>query len=333
MKNGVVELDRASAFRTAKNTLLIVLGTFIIAFGTGIFLIPFDLVTGGVSGLGIVLNTFLRDVPFFSSISAATYASVANTLLFIVGLIFLGRRFALKTFVSALVYPIALSLAEMLIDGNVMNGFFNLASNRYFEYSEIGRMLATLLGGACVGCGVGLTFRGGGSSGGLDIICIMCCKYLKIRKLKSSHVLLVLDTLIITLGLVAIGDLVASLLGILSAFICSLTINKVFVSGSRAVIATIVSDKCNEINDTIIERLNRTSTLVNCIGGYTLTDKKMLICSFTMNQYSEFTAILDSIDRTAFVTFHHAYEINGEGWSFNVDKTEPKPERVVPKDE
>ena len=314
MTKGLIPSSKEAWFITIKNTALVVLGTFVLAIGTGLFIIPFDLVTGGVSGIGIILSRLLSPIPFFADITVEIYASFLMWLLFFLGLIFLGRSFAMKTLISTLIYPFALALASKLAGGDVFSGFFNLLSERYAEYGEITRVLATVFGGGLVGTGCALTFLGGGSTGGMDIVVLIICKLS--RKLKSSVVIFCLDAITVSIGVFVLGDLVTSLLGIVSALICALLIDKVFIGESSAFIAHVVSDKYEEINKAIIERLDRTSTVIECKGGYSGENKKMLITSFATKQYAEFTAILTSIDKRAFVTVHRAHEINGEGWSY-----------------
>ena len=304
-----------SMLTRAKNTAMIIVGTFILAFGTALFIIPFNLVTGGLSGMGIILHRILSAIPAFENVSAVTYASLLNCILFVLGFIILGKTFAIKTFVSAVTYPIALYLCELLVTKNVLGGFFNLGSQYYTSYGDINRLLATLFSGLLVGGGCSLIYRVGGSSGGVDVIALSFCKYF--RKLKSSHIIFVIDSSIILCGVFVSRDLVNSLLGIISAFLCALTIDKLFVSGQNAVVATVISSEYAAINDAVIHRLNRTSTIVDCIGGYTGAGKKMLITTFSARQYAEFSVILASIDKRAFVTFHRAHETNGEGWSYD----------------
>ncbi len=302
-----------------KNTLLIVLGTFVLAFGTGMFIIPFDLVTGGVSGIGIVLNHLLSGVRFFGELSVEIYASVINWILFFIGLVFLGRRFAAKTLISTIVYPFALSLSVRLASSDAFGGFFNLAG--YAEYSEIVVVIATVFGGAVIGTGCALTFLGGGSTGGVDIIAFAICKFFK--RLKSSRVIFAIDATIVVLGMFAIDNFVISMLGIASAFVCAIAIDRMFIGESSAFIAQIVSDKYKEINDAVINRMQRTSTVIAARGGYSGEGKVMLIVTFSRNQYADFTAIISGIDKNAFVTVHRAHEINGEGWTYLLPENAP----------
>lgn len=125
---------KADIKRSVKNTLLVILGTLVLSFGVGIFIVPFELVTGGVTGLSIVIKHALSSIPFFDSVDISVYVGVINWILFAVGFIFLGKSFAAKTFVSTLVYPIGLALVTRLVEANAFGGFFNLLSDVYAPY-------------------------------------------------------------------------------------------------------------------------------------------------------------------------------------------------------
>ena len=288
------------------NNLLVVLGTFILGFGVGVFIVPFDLVTGGVSGLAIVLDLIIP----WDFLTVDLIVTIVTWILFFLGLIFLGKDFALKTLISSIFYPIALSLSLHLVSPDILDGFFYLQGS---QYKEVSVLLAAIFGGAFVGAGCAITFLGGGSTGGVDILAFMLCKIFK--NLKSSIVIFIVDASIILLGMFIINDLVITLLGICSAFICALAIDKVFLGESKAFIAQIVSEKYQEINRGIIEKIDRTTTIVEAHGGYSGLEKKMLVVSFTMSQYASLIGLIASIDKNAFVTIHRAHEINGEGWT------------------
>jgi uncharacterized membrane-anchored protein YitT (DUF2179 family) len=293
-------------YRRAKNILLVIVGTLILSFGTAIFLIPFELVTGGVSGYAIVIKHVLPA----EFLSHEALIAIITWVLFFIGLFVLGKSFALKTLISTVVYPIGTALFAHLLDPGFFGGFFNLAAS---SYSEISIVLAAVFSGIFVGLGCSLSFLGGGSTGGVDIIAFTLCKFFK--RLKSSVVLFVIDATAVVLGMFVIGDFVVSLLGIVSAFIAATVIDKVFVGGNRAFVAHIVTDKADEINEKIITDLDRTTTVFKATGGYSKDNKTVLMVSFTMNQYADLMAIINKIDRDAFLTIHRAHEINGEGWT------------------
>ena len=289
-----------------KNVGLVMLGTLVLSFGTAIFLIPFNLVTGGVSGIALVIENMISSEIF----TVDLIVTILTWALFFVGLICLGWSFAAKTLISTVVYPLGVSLFLRLASPDVLGGFFYLAGDKYDQISLI---IAAVAGGLFVGVGCALSFIGGGSTGGVDVISFVICKIFK--RLKSSVVIFAIDATIVLLGMFVIGDLVLTLLGVLSAFITALMIEKVFLGGSKAYIAHIITDKYDEINAAIIEKLDRTTTILDATGGYTKQGKKMVMVSFSMRQYAELMNIMNKIDKHAFMTIHKAHEINGEGWT------------------
>lgn len=306
MRFNFENIKKEVVLRTAKNLLLVVIGTLILAFGSAVFLIPFNLVSGGISGIAIVIDEILKS----EVITIDLIVSILTWLFFFLGLIIVGKSFAMKTLVSAIVYPVGISLFLKLAEPSVLGGYFYLVGG---EYQQIAFILASLVGGACVGIGCAVAFLGGGSTGGVDVIAFTICKIFP--RLKSSKVIFAIDAIIVILGVFVIKDMVVSLLGILSAFIAALLIDRVFLGGSRAFIAEIVSEHYEKINREVIEKMERTTTVIDVVGGYSGENKKMLKVSFTMAQYSELMRIISSNDRSAFVTIHRAHAINGEGWT------------------
>ena len=128
-------------------------------------------------------------------------------------------------------------------------------------------------------------------------------------------VIFAIDAATVLLGLVIIGDPVISLLGVCSAFISAAVIDKIFLGESSAFIAQIISDKHDEINACISGELKRTTSIFDIRGGYSGRQKKMLMVTFSMQQYRDLMGIITRIDPDAFVTVHRAHEINGEGWT------------------
>ena len=103
-----------------KNLLLVVVGTLILAFSTAVFLIPYDLIAGGVSGIAIVIDHVIPDSVEFITIDLIITA--LTWILYFVGLVALGKSFALKTLVSAIVYPPAIALFMRLSSPDVLGG-------------------------------------------------------------------------------------------------------------------------------------------------------------------------------------------------------------------
>ena len=300
-----MKFSKKEIFRTAKNIGLIIFGTIVLSFGVGIFILPMNIVSGGIPGLAIVLKFLLP----FEFITVDLLVFVLTWGLFFMGLIVLGRAFAIKTLISTIVYPPAVSLFLRLVDPEVFGGFFYLAGN---EYADLAVIISACMGGVFVGLGCALTFMGGGSTGGLDIIAFSFCKFFP--RLKSSVIIFAIDATVVILGIFTIKNLIILLLGILSAFLAATMIDKVFIGGRSAFVAHIITEKHEEINSEIISRLNRTTTSMKVSGGFSHEGKTMLMISFSMSQYAEMLAIVSKHDPRAFVMIHRAHAINGEGW-------------------
>lgn len=297
---------RQDILRATKNAALIVVGTLILSFGTSLFMLPYDLVTGGISGYAIVLSQIIPP----ELLSVEMIIMILTWAMFFLGLAVLGKSFAMKSLVSTIVYPIGVAMFSNITSDNFLGGFFNLQSS---VHASVGVLLGAVFSGVLVGLGCALSFLGGGSTGGVDVIAFTICKIFK--RARSSVVIFLVDASAVVLGMFVIGDFVISLLGIVSAFIAALVVDKVFIGGSKAFVAHIVTEKCEEINKQVIEKLDRTSTVMDVVGGYSGADKKMLMVSFSMNEYSELINIINKTDNNAFVTVNQAHEINGEGWT------------------
>ena len=181
-------------------------------------------------------------------------------------------------------------------------------------HSDISLIICSLFGGLCVGTGCALTFLGGGSTGGVDILAFIICKYFK--KLKSSTVIFFIDATTVLLGLFVIKDLILTLLGVISAWIAATVIDRIFIGNGQAFTAQIVSDKYEELNLAIREEVRRTTTMLVGYGGYSRESKTVLSVTFTMRQYADLMNVIKRIDPTAFVSITRAHEINGEGFTY-----------------
>ena len=301
-----MEKGKKEILTSIKNIFLVVIGTLLLALGTAVFIIPFDLVAGGVSSIAIILDKLIP----LEFLTVERMITLLTWALFFMGLFILGKAFALKTLVSTIVYPIGISIFVKLVNPDILGGFFYLQGT---EYSDVAILLAALFGGVFIGAGCALAFIGGGSTGGTDILAFIICKIFK--RLKSSVVIFVTDAATVILGMFIIKNLVVSLLGIITAFIGAVVIDKMFLGESKAFIAQIISDRYEEINSLIINKLERTTTIVDVTGGYSGEIKKMVIISFTMREYTEIINIINKTDKDAFITVHRAHEINGEGWT------------------
>lgn len=313
-------------FHELKKLLLVIIGTMIVAVSASIFLVPFQIVSGGISGLGIILDEI-------SGIPADIWIYIFTWSLFILGLIFLGIRFSLTTLVSTIIYPIIVSvilrtglgleLVNSLIEG-IGNGVEAVSNNGVLEIVnlgniEIGRILIIgLIGGALTGIGCGITFIGGGSTGGVDIAVFIIHKFTGI---KTSVCTFIIDGAIVLVALIFnavnknFAQLYACLIGIFSAIMASVLVDLVYVRQKGAYVADVITDKAEEIRDAVTKELDRSVTIYNVVGGYSEEEKICVRIVFSKNELLKVKDLIAEIDKEAFYLIAECGTVNGEGFA------------------
>jgi uncharacterized membrane-anchored protein YitT (DUF2179 family) len=183
--------------------------------------------------------------------------------------------------------------------------------------NDVGRtLLCGIFGGVAVGTGVGLSFLGGASTGGIDIIAAIIEKKFKV---KASVIIFVVDACIVLAGMILIKNYTNSLIGIISAFLCATTIDVIYNGSQSCFIAEIISDKWEEINKYCHEKLERGTTIIHVKGGYKGQDRVVLKVVFDKTQYFKIRNYIEKTDPKAFVTYTQTNAVFGEG--FSRDKT------------
>ena len=299
--------------RSLKRFGLVLAGSAILGLGAGFFLSPNNIVTGGLTGIGIILDNVL---PF--GLGVDIYVAILQVLFFLIGWIFFGNSMALKTAVATVVYPLTLSL------GTYLSSFFPeyfATANAIVGTLSINYLISAIFGGVLVGTGVGLTFLGGGSTGGVDILVLILEK---ITKQKVSTLTFLTDGLIVVLGVFVLKRLDLMLIGIISAFVTSIMVDKIFDSEEN-VSVHIISKKYQEINEIVLKQLQRGTTIVDAIGGYSQNDVKMLIIVLDIREYYLLEEIVAKVDAEAFLYTNKSSHVRGEGFkSFTENLIEEK---------
>ena len=275
-----------------KQILMIELGSFLFALSIGLFILPGKVLTGGVAGIVSLLSAYL-------DFDADIMVIILNTLLFIIGSILLGKEFFFNTLLYSISYPLML-----------------LFVTRRMASVEIEPILASLYGGFIGGVAIGIMFRNGGSSGGVDVIALSLEKYFHI---KVNHTIMAVDALTVLAGLYTYG-LNAVLIGLLSVFMMSLAIERTlnfYQGGITAKKFEIISDKYKEISDDINNSvIDRGTSLIDIEGGYTGSRRKMLMVVASEDQVKAINEIINKYDPKAFVIISDTNEVNGEGFTY-----------------
>lgn len=274
--------------KLARDVLNLILGNFILACGVAYFIVPFEILSGGMAGVAVAISPV---VPF----SVNQIINVIILITFVLGAVFLGKEFVLKTIVSSLLFPV----------------FINVLSQFPISF-DIPPMLASIYAGVLSGLGLGLVFRQGSSTGGMDVFPLILHKYTKIR---ISTLILIVDGFTVLLGLLTYG-VEAVLIGLLSVYATGVVIDKVVVSGGiHAKTVYIISEFYEPILDKIQRELDRGATIIAAKGGFTGEAKNMILTVVPANQYPMLQQIVDDIDKAAFMIVSDATEVKGMGFS------------------
>lgn len=294
-----ISIKSESKKQFVKDIIFMILGNVALAFGTQVFIINNELITGGVSGISLII-TWLSEG---TGLDVNFIITILTWVLFLIGLLLLGLRFAFKTLIATIIFPPLLYLFSMLTKALP---WLVLPTD-----SELSMLLGALFGGAFVGIGCGLTFIGGGSTGGVDCLSIAANKYLHI---KTSYAAFFIDATIILVGFIVRKRLDFCLIGIISALIAAVMIDRVYLGHASTYTAFIVSDRGEEISDRINYAMERGTTIYIAEGGYTHNQRKVVQVVFDRKEYRDLKNIIAEIDPKAFVTVMNAHEVNGYGF-------------------
>lgn len=275
--------------------LWILAGNLCLAIGVAWFILPNNVLTGGLAGVAIALE------PIFH-IQPELMINGLTVILFVIGAIILGKRFAMKTILSTVLYPTLLSvmsyLATEVIDPNTF---------------IMDKYLATIYGGALMGIGIGCVFRTGASTGGMDIPPLVINKYTHIP---LPTLVLVTDALTVLLGMWTY-NLQAALTGILSVWVSSMLIDKtMMIGGHKAQSVMIISDKYEELMDKIHAQLERGTTILQAVGGYSQVNKPVIMVVVSKKQLPELQYMITHEDPEAFVIVTETNEVQGLGFTY-----------------
>lgn len=272
------------------DVIAVLFGNFLLAVSVAYFVLPYDILSGGVAGISVITKAAFNWSP-------TLVIDVLVIGLFIVGAIFFGKEFALKTALSSIAYPI---FVEILV--------------RYPVNLEVDELLSCVFGGVIAGVGMGIAFRHNASTGGTDILSLLANKYLGTSV--SSGVMFT-DGIITLLGLLTYG-LQDVFLGVVYIYSSSMAINRVMVPKTDEAIAVyVITSEFEKVCDFIHYTLERGTTILDGRGGYTNEKKDIILTVVSKSQYVKLSNFIDKTDPYAFVIVSDAKEIKGEGFSYD----------------
>lgn len=270
-----------------KNWLLLLVGNFILVFGVATFILPNNILSGGVAGVAVALSPLVNIEP-------PLLINIILLITFILGFVVLGKKFAVKTIMSTLLYPVYLALITS----------WNISF-------EVEPLMASLFGGLICGIGLGITFRTGASTGGMDIPPLILQKFTGV---KVAFWVLVTDALTVLLGVKSFG-INEVLIGLISVFAATLAIDKMqLISGDGAKQVMIITKARQEVLQYIHDHLDRGSTIIPAVGGYTRETREMIMTILEVEQYVQLETAVKEFDDEAFLIVSDVTEVHGKGF-------------------
>jgi len=293
------QLYGESTRRSVLDYLLIIIGAFILAAGFVFFINPYNIVPGGVYGIGIVIHHLIPAVP------VGTFGLVLNVPLTILGIKILGARFGLKTVIGMVLTTVFMDTLTYFIGENDPLGL------------QDDLLLSCVFGGIVIGFGLGLIFKAKATSGGSDIVAMIGAKF---SKISVGQMLIIVDSIIVLLGLIIFKDWKIPLYSWIVIFITGKVID-VTIDGlnyERALV--IVSDKHALIKEKILNTLERGGTYFNGEGMFSGIEKRVIFTVVTRREVSALQEMINKIDPNAFMAVMETSEIIGEGFKSLNDK-------------
>lgn len=261
---------------------LITLGTIIVVIGLDALVIPYNLLTGGVTGIAVLLQ-------YITNIDSYIFLIAINIPIFIIGIKEINKRFALYS-----IY--ALTLMSVLIP--VFEDYVVMTNDI---------LLASIFGGLLIGIGCGLVFRAGSSQGGFDIIAII------IKKKKGINIgeFMLLSNVVIILASAFMFNLELSMYTLISMAVTSKTIDLVQEGYNTRRTIMIVSGQYEEISGEIMKSFGRGVTLLEGSGGYSKHNSKIIHCVVNRFELPKLKNLVNRVDPSAFMTVTETKEVMG----------------------
>lgn len=269
----------------------VLLGNAVLAFTVAAFIVPNGIIMGGATGIGLAISHYLP-------VSLSTVIFALNAVLFVLGALVLGRKFAVATIASTFIYPMLLSVMQGI------PGIDRLTDNI---------LLSTLYAGILVGLGIGLIVRVGSSTGGTDIVALVFNKWFH---LPVAIMLYVVDFLILGCQ-IFFSDTEQVMYGILALVMYTVILNKVMLMGQSQIQLFIISDSYEEIRQRMLEELDAGVTMVHIETGYGKENKKGVLCVIPNRKLYSVKEMVHEIDAKAFITITQINEVRGRGFSMD----------------
>jgi len=279
-------------FKKAEEILLITLGAALIGCALSVFLVPFRIAPGGVSGVAAVLH-------HLTGIRVSTLLMFINVPIFILGLMHFDKSFLFRSIYGTAVLSLSAELFSRIV----------LPTEDMF--------FASVFGGVVIGAGIALVLKSGGSTGGTDILVLICRKFLP--NLSVGNLFLLIDGFIILLAGATLGGWEIVLYSSATLFISTYITDAVLEGASFARMVYIISPKNEEITKQIYSEMNRGVTGLKSASMYTGEERQILLCVIRRFELPRLKELVYEVDDKAFVIISDAKEVLGNGFDRSLE--------------
>ena len=268
--------------------IYIIIGAFLMAVSTALFLLPNQLSTGGISGISTILY-YLCNYP------VGLTMLLINVPLFVIAIVKVNKRLFFKSILGTV-------LLSVFID--LLGNLSPITNDRF---------LACIYGGIIMGIGTAIILKAGASTGGTDLLSYVIRAYN--NKFKSSRVIIIADTIIIFFNIIFFRKIEIGLYSVIAIYLMGKMIDIIFEGIYFTKIMFIISEKYEEISKEIGILVKRGSTGIYSKGMYSGKQNVMLFCVASRKEVAEIKQIIKQIDKNAFIVTTDAIETLGKGFS------------------
>ena len=267
---------------------LIIVGSVLYAAGLRFFFYPNDIIAGGVTGIAMIIN-YLTDIP----------VGVMNLIINIPLFIWAWKGFGLKFIVGSFVATV---LSSVFVD---LYAYFGIVATENM-------LLAAIYGGVLNGLGLGLVYRAGDTTGGIDIVAKFVRR--KYPYMNFGTIILILDIIIYAAFAIIFNEFEAAMYAVIAMFVVTRVIDLVLYGLGTSKVCYIISDESEKLKNAITATLGRGVTLLKGEGAYTGRAKNVILCVIKKTQITQVRKIVKNVDVHAFLIVTDARDVFGNGF-------------------
>lgn len=291
----MVKFEWSDIIPSGKDLLMMASGLIVYAIGFSCFILPYEMTSGGVSGIGALIYYVTGFPPSYSYF-------IINVALLAFALKILGGKYTVKTLIATGMISLLIGVGQSIV-----------TSETGELYKVVGeqKFLACVLGGLSEGIGLGLVFQAGGSTGGSDIIASIINKY---KPISLGRALLMIDIFIVSLNWFVLRDMETLVMSYCMMFIAINMIDYVINGARQSVQFIIISENYEQIAIRISNELDRGCTILEGHGWYSKQKRPVLLVMAKKFERKDIFDLIHKEDPNAFVSMSNVEGVFGEGF-------------------